>query len=106
MNVLLFCRTNAEEYTQKMFTEEFSTLSTAEDSIADASMIYATCTAYSAERIVKQLKLSRSVMYTVSSGDNDGDFIAAYNFRELHVSLIDNNCSCSLSDSHAGISLQ
>ena len=65
--VLLFCRTNAEEYTHKAFTEEFSTHTTANDSIADMSINNATCTAYSAEKIAKQLNLSRSVMYTVLS---------------------------------------
>ena len=86
MNVLLFCRTNAEEYTHKVFIEEFSTRSTVDDSIADVSMINTTCTAYSADRIV-----------TVSSGDSNGDFIAVYKSGEHHVSLIDNNCSCSFS---------
>ena len=95
--VLLFCRTNAEEYTHKVFTEEFSTRTTANDSIADVSIINATCTAYSAEKIVEQLKLSRSVMYTVSSGDSDGVFIAVYKSREHHVSLIANSCSCVFS---------
>jgi len=74
--VLLLCKTNAEEYAYKVFTEEFSTRSTANDSIADVSIINATCTAYSAERIVEHLKLLRSVIYAVSSGDGDGVIIS------------------------------
>jgi len=76
--VLLFCKTNVEEYTHKVFTEEFLTCRTANDSIADVSIIDATCAAYSAKRIVEQLGLSRSVIYAVSSGDSDGVFIAGY----------------------------
>ena len=91
--VVLYCKTDAEENTHKVFTEEFSTCSNANDSIANVSKINATCSAYSAERIVEQLKLSRSVMYAVSSGDSDGIFIAGYKSREHHVSLIANNCS-------------
>ena len=80
-----------------MFTEEFSTHSTANDGISDVSTINAACTVYSAERIVEQLKLSRSVMYTISSGDGDGVFKAVYKSREHCVSLIANNCSCGFS---------
>ena len=80
-----------------MFTEEFSTHNTANDGISDVSTINATCTVYSAERIVIQLRLSRSVMYTVLSGDRDGVFKAVYKSWEHCVSLIANNCSCGFS---------
>ena len=81
--MLLFCKTNAEGYTHKVFTEEFSACSTANDSIANVLIINATRTAYSAERIVEQLKLSRSVTYAVSNGDNDGVFIAVYKISSI-----------------------
>ena len=96
--MLLFCRTIAEEYTHKVFTEEVSTRSTANESIADVSIINATCTVHSTERIVEQLKLSCSAMYTVLSGDSDGVFNTVFNSRGHHVSLIANSCSCGFSE--------
>ena len=95
--VLLFCRTNATEYSHKLFVEQFSTSSMASDSIPGVADIYSTCTAYSAEKIVEQLKLSHSVKYTIAVGGSDGAFVAVYKSHQHHVSLTSNCCSCSFS---------
>ena len=92
--VLLFCRTNATEYSRKLFVEQFSTCSMANDSIPGVTDIYSTCTA---ERFVEQLKLSHSVKYTITIGESDGTFVAVYTSHQHHVSLITNCCSCSFS---------
>ena len=95
--VLLFCRTNATEDSHKLFVEQFSTGSTANDSIPGVTDICSTCTAHSAERIVEQLKLSHSVKYTITIGESDGTFVAVYKSHQHHVSLITICCSCSFS---------
>ena len=95
--VLLFCRTNATEYSHKLFVEQFSTCSTANDSIPGVADIYSTCTTYSAEKIVEQLKLSHFVKYTITAGESDGAFVAVYKSHQHHVSLTSNCCSCSFS---------
>jgi len=95
--VLLFSRTNAAEYSHKSFVEEFSELSTAHDSIAGVSEICSTCTAYSSERMIEQLKLSHTVKYTITKGENTDNFIAVYKTHQHHVSLSANCCSCSFS---------
>ena len=95
--VLPFCRTNATEYSHKLFVEQFSTCSMANDSIPGVADIYSTCTAYSAENIVEQLKLSHSVKYTIAVGESDGPFVAVYKSHQHHMSLTSNCCSCSFS---------
>ena len=95
--MLLFCRTNTTEYSHKLFVEQFSTCNMANDSIPGVTDICSTCTAYSAERIVEQLKLSNSVKYTITIGESDGTFVAVYKSHQHHVSSITNCCSCSFS---------
>ena len=48
------------------------------DSIPGVTDIFSTCTAYSAEKIVEQLKLSYSVKYTMAVGESDGALVAVY----------------------------
>jgi len=88
---------NAAEYSHKSFVEEFSALSTAHDSIAGVSEICSTCTAYSSERIIEQLKLSHSVKHGITRGEEDGSFLAVYKTHQHHVSLSANHCSCNFS---------
>ncbi len=98
-NVLLFCRTNAAEYSHKSFTEEFTSRNTENDDISGVREITSTCTAYAADRVVEQLKLSQTIQYQLTS-ESDGmmpDFVVAYNDHHHRVSLATNSCSCSFS---------
>ena len=96
-NMLLFCRTNAAEYCHKSFVEEFSSCRSASDSIPGVMEITSSCTAYSAERIVEQLKLSQKVAYEVTQEREHGTFLVTYRDHKHHVSLPTHSCSCSFS---------
>ena len=85
--VLLFSQSNASEYCHKSFVEEFSSCSSADDSIPGVLEITSSCTAYSVKLVVEQLKLSQKVPYKVAPGSEDDAFVVTYEDHEHHVSL-------------------
>ena len=96
-NVLLFTRSNASEYCHKSFVEEFSSFTSADDSIPGVMEITSSCTAYSAKFVIEQLKLSQQVQYEITPENEDNVSVVTFNGREHHVSLSERHCSCSFS---------
>ena len=96
-NVLLFVRTSEAEYKQSSFTEEFTSVSSADDGISGVPDIRAASTQYAATMIVEQLKLAHSVGYQIS--EKDGENVLVSPSGRSHTVHLDgdigNACSCS-----------
>ena len=96
-NVLRFARASEAEYKQSSFTEEFTSVSSADDGISGVPEIRAVCTQYAATMIVEQLKLAHSVGYQIN--EKEGENVLVSPSGRLHTVHIDGNignaCSCS-----------
>ena len=96
-NVIRFAHTAETEYKQSSFTEEFTSVTTADDGIRGVPEIRAACTQYAATLIVEQLKLAHSVGYQIT--EKDGKNVLESSSGRLHTVSIDDDvgraCSCS-----------
>lgn len=95
-NVIRFARTAEVEYKQSSFTEEFTSVTTADDGIHGVPEIGMACTQYAATLIVEQLKLAHSVGYQIT--EKYGKNVLESSNGRLHTVSIDDvgrACSCS-----------
>lgn len=77
--------------------EEFTSYSSAYDSIPGVSEITSSCTAYAAERVIEQLNVSLKIPYSVSSEDVNGSILVSYKEKQYELSLSSHTCSCTFS---------
>ena len=96
-NVIHFTHTAEAEYKRSSFTEEFTSVTTADDGICGVPEIQAACTHYAATLIVEQFKLAHSVGYRITG--KDGRHVLESSSGRLHT--LSNNddvgsaCLCS-----------
>ena len=92
----MFSRTKAAEYSQCAFREEF-TVHLVEHNIPEASEIYAVCTSYAADLIIKQLELARTISgYEVSLSVQGA--VVTFKDKKYDITLLENGCcSCVFS---------
>lgn len=81
----------------KSFVEELTSCTSLHDNIPGVLEVTSSCTSYSAERIIEQIKLSQEVSYEITSESDDEKFSVTYKDHQHHVNLPSCSCSCGFS---------
>ena len=76
-NVICFAHVNATEYSQAVFTEEFTTVCKFDENVDGAEEIRNSFTRYAADMLIEQLKLSTTVHYDIQIGKSSKHIVSS-----------------------------
>ena len=93
-NVIHFSRVNASEYSQAVFTEEFTTVSKFNEDVEGAEEIRNSFTRYAADMLIEQLKLSKTVHYDIQVGGSS-EHVVLSTTGTYDVDAESLSCTCS-----------
>ena len=97
-HVLTFSVTHALEYSQKSFSEEFTSHTTAFDNILCANEITSLCTEHAANLVCEQLEIAMKIDYQITQEPRDNFmYEPCYKDKTHFVNIDSNSCSCMFS---------
>ena len=93
-NVIHFSHVNASEYSQAVFTEEFTTVSKFNEDVDGVEEIRNSFTRYAADMLVEQLKLSKTIHYDIRVG-RSSEHVVVSTTGTYDVDTENLACTCS-----------
>ena len=96
-HVLTFSVTHALEYSQRSFSEEFTSRTTAFDNIPYVNEITSVCIEHAANLVCEQLEIAMKIDYQIKQEPHD-DFTYELCYKnKTHFVNSSNSCSCTFS---------